>query len=66
MSLPIGWAETLGKGLASKDEQERAAAMGVDPRRCFRINRAAQKESAARGGILGHKSRGYRTAKEAK
>ncbi len=60
MSMAPGWADAIGKALASKDEQERAAAAGFKPRRCFRINRAAQHESAARGGRLGRKSRGYK------
>lgn len=63
MTLAPGWAETLGKAAASKDEQERAKALGLKPRRCFRINRAAQKESAARGGRLGRRNRGYKEAK---
>ena len=60
MTLSIGWADAIGKALASKDEQERATAAGFKPRRCFRINRAAQHESAARGGRLGRRARGYK------
>lgn len=64
MTFTPGWADEIGKALASKDEQERATAMGVQPRRCFRINTKARAESAARGGRLGHKSRGYRETKK--
>lgn len=58
-TLQPGWIEAVGKALASKDEAERAEAAGFKPRRCFRINLAAQKESAARGGRLGRRARRY-------
>lgn len=60
MNLAPGWAEALGKASASKDEQERAQALGVKARRNFRIDRKRQRESAARGGRLGRQRRMYR------
>jgi hypothetical protein len=60
MSFQPGWADTIGKALASKDETERAEAVGLTPRRNFRIDRKRQAESAARGGRLGRRKRHYR------
>jgi hypothetical protein len=59
MTLAPGWADALGRAAASKDEKERAAALGLEPRRNFRIDRKRRSESAARGGKLGRRSRRY-------
>ena len=48
-----GWCESFGKALAERDEQKRAAALGVTPRRNFRIDRVRQAASAAKGGRNG-------------
>jgi hypothetical protein len=60
MTLAPGWADAIAKGVASKSEPERAEALGVKPRRNFKIDRARQRESAARGGRLGRRRRNYR------
>lgn len=48
-----GWCESFGKALAERDEQKRAAALGVAPRRNFRIDRVRMAASAAKGGRKG-------------
>jgi hypothetical protein len=60
VTLAPGWVDAIAKGVASKDEAERAEALGLKPRRNFRIDRARQRESAARGGRLGRRTRQYR------
>lgn len=60
MTLAPGWVEAVGKAAASKDETERAEALGLKPRRNFRIDRKRRSESAARGGKLGRRARQYR------
>lgn len=47
------WADAIAKGAASKDEHERAEALGFKPRRCFRRSEAATQASRVRGGQLG-------------
>lgn len=48
-----GWCESFGKALAERDEQKRAAALGVEPRRNFRIDKARMAASAAKGARKG-------------
>lgn len=51
--LGPGWVDAIAKGAASKDEKERAEALGVKPRRCFRRSDAATQASRIRGAQLG-------------
>lgn len=60
MTLAPGWVDAIAKAVASKDEPERAEALGVKARRNFRIDRNRQRESAARGGRLGRRARQYK------
>jgi hypothetical protein len=48
-----GWADLLGKKLASKSEEERADAVGWKPRRCFRQNDYCTNR-AKKASLKGH------------
>lgn len=48
-----GWVDAIAKAVSSKDEKQRAEALGYVPRRCFRIDRARLAASASRGGRIG-------------
>jgi hypothetical protein len=52
-----GWAESMGKALASKDEGERAEAIGLPRLRCFRRSATKDAQSCSRGGEIGALSR---------
>lgn len=59
MSAELGpyWADAIAKGAASKDEKERADALGFKPRRCFRRSCVATEASRARGTARGRRQR---------
>lgn len=52
-----GWADEMGRGASSPDEQTRATALGVKPRRCFRVVAADVEKSRRRGSSRGPASR---------
>jgi hypothetical protein len=55
--FPPGWADAAGRGASSPDEQTRAKALGVTPRRCFRVSQADVSASRARGSRRGPRTR---------
>ncbi len=55
--LPPGWTDAFTRGVSSPDEATRAEALGVQPRRCFRVSEADTARSAARGRRRGYRSR---------
>lgn len=61
--LKPGWADLLAPAVKTGDEATRAEALGVKPRRNFRIDRTRMADSARRGGQLGRKSQ-WGTKKE--
>jgi hypothetical protein len=56
-ALLPGWAEELGRRASSPDEATRAEALGVQPRRCFRVSDADTLASRRRGQRKGTRSR---------
>lgn len=52
-----GWVDAVCHGATSPDEQTRAKALGVKPRRCFRVDSADVQKSRARGSRKGPASR---------
>jgi hypothetical protein len=48
-----GWVDRIAPAVATKEEHTRATAMGLVPRRNFRIDRARRAASAALGGQRG-------------
>ena len=59
-TLVPGWAEAIGKALASKDEGVRAEAMQKPRLRCFRRSESKNFDSCRRGGMLGAVSKAAR------
>lgn len=55
MSSNLGpyWADSIAAAVRTGDEKERADALGVAPRKRFRINPARLLDSAAKGGRIG-------------
>jgi len=49
VSVSLGWTEAFTRGVTSPDETERAAALGVAPRRCLRTPEARTYQSRRRG-----------------
>lgn len=60
MKLEPGWCDRIAPAVASTDEHTRATALGVTPRRNFRIDPKRRAASAARGGQLGAISKAAR------
>jgi len=50
--FPPGWTDAV-RGAASPDEATRAKALGVEPRKCFRIDEGRISESRRRGSRRG-------------
>jgi hypothetical protein len=55
--FPPGWVDAICQGVKSGDEKTRAKALGVTPRRCFRISDQAFTASRKRGSARGHMTR---------
>jgi hypothetical protein len=55
--FPPGWVDALAPAVKSGDEKTRAEALGVKPRRCFRISNDAFTASRKRGSARGHVTR---------
>lgn len=66
MSNNLGpyWADSIAAAVRTGDEKERAAALGVAPRKRFRINSARLLDSAAKGGRIGGSRRKWKKADE--
>jgi hypothetical protein len=56
-SFQPGWVDAVCEGAKSPDEQTRAKALGVKPRRNFRVIAADVEKSRARGSRRGAGSR---------
>lgn len=54
--FPPGWTDAV-RGAASKDEATRAKALGVEPRKCFRVSESRKADSRKRGSQRGVASR---------
>lgn len=55
--LPPGWTDGVRLGAASPDEATRAKALGVEPRRCYRVDGERKSQSRKRGSQRGVASR---------
>jgi hypothetical protein len=55
--FPPGWVDAIAQGVKSGDEKTRAEALGVQPRRCFRLSNEAYKRSRQRGSQRGYQTR---------
>jgi hypothetical protein len=53
MKLEPGWCDRIAPDLSEKDEPRRASALGLEPRRDFRIDRKRRAASASLGGRKG-------------
>lgn len=60
MKLEPGWVDRIAPAVSSKDERTRATAMGLTPRRNFRIDPKRRAASAALGGQRGAISKAAR------
>lgn len=52
-----GWVDAIAQGAKSPDEETRAKALGVKPRRCFRVAAADVEQSRRKGSRRGTASR---------
>lgn len=55
--FPPGWVDAICHGVKTGDEQVRSKALGLKPRRCFRLSNEAFTESRKRGSARGHQTR---------
>jgi hypothetical protein len=57
-----GWAEAYGAALADQDEQRKADATGLKPRKCIRVSWERRAASARLGGQRGAVTKRQRDA----